>query len=75
MTTRAKAQPAHAASYEHRYVEAGGLKLHYLDYGTAGKRPMLCVHGGAAHAHWFDFVRRSPRARARPARAWRQRAR
>lgn len=39
-----------------RFVEAGGLKLHYLDYGTEGRPPMLCVHGGAAHAHWFDFV-------------------
>jgi pimeloyl-ACP methyl ester carboxylesterase len=37
-------------------VEACGLRLHYLDYGTAGYAPMLCVHGGAAHAHWFDFV-------------------
>ena len=27
-------------------VEAGGLKLHYLDYGTAGKPAMLCLHGG-----------------------------
>lgn len=38
------------------HVEAGGLRLHYLDYGRAGQTPMLCVHGGAAHAHWFDFV-------------------
>lgn len=38
------------------FVEAGGLRLHYLDYGTAGRPAMLCVHGGAAHAHWFDFV-------------------
>lgn len=45
--------PAPAVS---RRVEAGGLELHYLDYGTEGARPMLCVHGGAAHAHWFDFV-------------------
>jgi pimeloyl-ACP methyl ester carboxylesterase len=44
------------ASYASRYVEAAGLKLHYLDYGTPGRPPMLCVHGGAAHAHWFDFV-------------------
>ena len=44
------------ASYTSRYVEAGGLRLHYLDYGTAGRPAMLCVHGGAAHAHWFDFV-------------------
>ena len=38
------------------FVEANGLELHYLDYGTEGAAPMLCVHGGAAHAHWFDFA-------------------
>jgi len=45
-----------AAPSTSRFVEANGVKLHYLDYGTAGCPPMLCVHGGAAHAHWFDFV-------------------
>ncbi|MEQ1775515.1 MAG: alpha/beta hydrolase [Burkholderiales bacterium] len=44
------------APYTDQYIEAGGLRLHVQDYGTAGKPPMLCVHGGAAHAHWFDFV-------------------
>jgi len=39
-----------------RFVAAGGLRLHYLDYGTAGRTPMLCLHGGGAHAHWFDPV-------------------
>ena len=46
-------QPAPSTS---RFVEADGLRLHYLDYGTAGRPSMLCVHGGGAHAHWFDFV-------------------
>jgi pimeloyl-ACP methyl ester carboxylesterase len=46
-------QPASATS---RFIEVNGTKLHYLDYGAAGRRPMLCIHGGAAHAHWFDFV-------------------
>jgi pimeloyl-ACP methyl ester carboxylesterase len=46
-------QVANGASH---FIETNGVKLHYLDYGTAGKRPMLCVHGGAAHAHWYDFV-------------------
>ena len=50
-------QPAPYASH---FIEAGGLRLHYLEYGggrAAGNRPvMLCLHGGAAHAHWFDFV-------------------
>lgn len=44
------------APFTSHFVEAGGLRLHYLDYGTAGRPPMLCLHGGAAHAHWFDFV-------------------
>jgi pimeloyl-ACP methyl ester carboxylesterase len=44
------------APYTSRFIEAGKLKLHYLDYGTEGRPPMLCVHGGAAHAHWFDYV-------------------
>jgi pimeloyl-ACP methyl ester carboxylesterase len=44
------------APYTSTFIEAGKLKLHYLDYGTEGRPPMLCVHGGAAHAHWFDYV-------------------
>jgi pimeloyl-ACP methyl ester carboxylesterase len=44
------------ASHTSRFIEAGGVRLHYLDYGSAGRPPMLCLHGGAAHAHWFDFV-------------------
>jgi pimeloyl-ACP methyl ester carboxylesterase len=45
-----------AASATSHFVEANGVALHYLDYGVAGRRPMLCVHGAAAHAHWFDFA-------------------
>ncbi len=45
--------PASSAS---RNVEVNGLRLHYLDYGSAGKPPMLCIHGGGAHGHWFDYV-------------------
>lgn len=52
-STQSGLRPAPAVS---RFVEAGGLRLRYLDYGSAGRTPMLCVHGGAAHAHWFDFV-------------------
>ena len=46
----------HAAASTSHVVDANGVRLHYLDYGTAGQRPMLCIHGGAAHAHWFDYV-------------------
>jgi pimeloyl-ACP methyl ester carboxylesterase len=45
-----------AAPFTSKVVDADGLKLHYLDYGTAGRPPMLCIHGGAANGHWFDFV-------------------
>jgi pimeloyl-ACP methyl ester carboxylesterase len=64
MTTRPNSEASSACSdvspqpapYTSRFVEAGGLRLHYQDFGTAGKPAMLCLHGGAAHAHWFDFV-------------------
>jgi pimeloyl-ACP methyl ester carboxylesterase len=45
-----------AAPFTDGFVEAGKLRLHYLDYGTAGRPTMLCVHGGAAHGHWFDYI-------------------
>jgi pimeloyl-ACP methyl ester carboxylesterase len=39
-----------------RRVRAGALSLHLLEWGVPG-RPALCLlHGGAAHAHWFDQV-------------------
>ncbi len=39
-----------------RSVVVGGLRLHFLESGTAG-RPAVCfLHGGSAHAHWFDRV-------------------
>ncbi|MGH7301992.1 MAG: alpha/beta fold hydrolase [Candidatus Rokuibacteriota bacterium] len=39
-----------------RAVVVGGLRLSFLEWGIAG-RPLLCfLHGGSAHAHWFDFV-------------------
>jgi pimeloyl-ACP methyl ester carboxylesterase len=52
----APGQALEPAPYTRGDVEAGGVKLNYLDYGTAGLPPMLCVHGGAAHAHWYDYV-------------------
>lgn len=49
----AEAQAARSTSH---LVEAAGLKFHYLDYGTPGRAPIMCLHGGAVNAHWFDFV-------------------
>ncbi len=40
-----------------RYAAIDGLKLHYLDWGgDAARRTFLLLHGGAAHAHWWDMV-------------------
>ncbi len=37
-------------------LTANGLTLNCLDYGGDGKRSLLFLHGGSAHAHWWDFV-------------------
>ena len=39
-----------------RSVVVGGLRLSFLEWGNVG-RPTVCfLHGGSAHAHWFDRV-------------------
>jgi esterase len=43
-------------SARRRFVVVGELRLSFLEWGIAG-RPALCfLHGGSAHAHWFDLV-------------------
>ncbi|MEM7255601.1 MAG: alpha/beta hydrolase [Pseudomonadota bacterium] len=52
-----------------RTVQVNRLRLHYLDFDVEhaatlspsdDPRPTLIfIHGGAAHAHWFDFVARA----------------
>lgn len=39
-----------------KYLQLDDVNLHYLDYGGEGPLNMLCLHGGGANAHWFDFV-------------------
>jgi pimeloyl-ACP methyl ester carboxylesterase len=50
------ARDSRPAPFENRFIEANGIRLRYLDYGTVGLTPMLYLHGGAVNAHWFDFV-------------------
>lgn len=40
----------------HRTFAVGGLRLHALEWGEAGQPGLCLLHGGAAHAHWFDGV-------------------
>lgn len=53
-------EPAPSTS---QFIDVDNLRLHYLDFGDISLPPgedprvkMLCLHGGAAQAHWFDFV-------------------
>jgi pimeloyl-ACP methyl ester carboxylesterase len=40
----------------HRVVRVGDLDLHLLEWGRAGAPGLCLLHGGSAHAHWFDAV-------------------
>ncbi len=43
--------------YQDCTVTLRGLSFHYLDWGTEGKPPFVCLHGGAQTAHsWDDFA-------------------
>ena len=37
-------------------VQAGGMRLHYLDWGNKHLPPMVFLHGGALNAHTWDLV-------------------
>jgi pimeloyl-ACP methyl ester carboxylesterase len=38
-----------------RFVTRDGLRLHVVDHEGEGQ-PLVFVHGGTAHARWWDFV-------------------
>jgi pimeloyl-ACP methyl ester carboxylesterase len=37
-------------------VDVGGAAIHFLAWGDAGRRGLVFVHGGGAHAHWWTHV-------------------
>ena len=37
-------------------VVLGRMRLHYLDWGVAGRPPVLFLHGGGLNAHTWDLV-------------------
>jgi pimeloyl-ACP methyl ester carboxylesterase len=41
---------------EHTEVRVNGLTLHALAWGRPNHPVVVLLHGGSAHAHWWDFV-------------------
>jgi pimeloyl-ACP methyl ester carboxylesterase len=39
-----------------RHVQAAGCQVHVVEWGDPATRPVLLVHGGMAHARWWDAV-------------------
>ena len=39
-----------------RFVTVDGLRIHYLDWGAAGKPPLIMLHGIGRDAHSFDHL-------------------
>jgi pimeloyl-ACP methyl ester carboxylesterase len=44
---------AHPISH---HIQLNGTRLHYLEWGEAANPPLVLLHGGAAHAHWWDHI-------------------
>jgi pimeloyl-ACP methyl ester carboxylesterase len=40
----------------HREINTNGVRLHALEWGAPGWPALCFLHGGSAHAHWFDLV-------------------
>jgi esterase len=38
------------------FASGKGLRIHYLDWGTSGKQPLILLHGIARTAHNFDHL-------------------
>ncbi len=39
-----------------RFATVNGLRIHYLDWGTAGRHPLILLHGIARLARTFDHL-------------------
>jgi pimeloyl-ACP methyl ester carboxylesterase len=45
-----------AVPFTDEWVEVSGTPIHYLAWGEVGRRGLVFVHGGGAHAHWWTHV-------------------
>ena len=42
---------------QEQHITVNGVQLRYLDWGTAGKTPLICLHGHTGQAHiWDEFA-------------------
>ncbi len=39
-----------------RFIRVNGLALHYLEWGESANPALILLHGGSAHAHWWDHI-------------------
>ena len=40
-----------------KHLTVNGVRLHYLDWGTEGKTPLICLHAHTTHGRtWDDFA-------------------
>lgn len=45
-----------AVPFTDEVVDVDGTPIHYLAWGEPGRRGLVFVHGGGAHAHWWSHV-------------------
>jgi pimeloyl-ACP methyl ester carboxylesterase len=45
-----------AVPFTDEQVRVGGAEVHYVAWGEPGRRGLVFVHGGGAHAHWWTHV-------------------
>src|SRR5258705_6898065 len=55
MVATAFSPDAHAAPGD-CFVAVNGLRIHYLDWGSNGKPPLILLHGIGRVAHTFDHL-------------------
>jgi pimeloyl-ACP methyl ester carboxylesterase len=41
---------------DEQIVRVNGLRLHVVTWGARTRPPVVLLHGGSAHARWWDFV-------------------
>src|SRR5262245_48676612 len=39
-----------------RFIFVNGLRIHYLEWGTSDKQPLIMLHGIGRIAHTFDHI-------------------